>query len=145
MEARGLVEDQRRWVCHRRPGHGEELSPSRGEVGPVAGDLGLVAVGEASDELVGLGTEGTRKHACDEGHPGTREHHDVPQHDLPHVTDRDAPVDEDAHHVGDGDPERNARKREHRCQHCLPPVYAQGASSLRIVSMRLPKICMGQE
>ena len=54
----GLVQDHHRGIGHGGPGDGQQLALSLGEVGSVAGDHGLVALGEAADEGVGVGTLG---------------------------------------------------------------------------------------
>ena len=54
----GLVQDEHRRVGHGRPGNGQQLPLALGEVGAVAGEHGVVAVGQAADEAVGVGQLG---------------------------------------------------------------------------------------
>ena len=56
--AGGLVQDQHRRVGHRRPGDGQQLPLALAEVGAVAGEQGVVAVGQTADEVVGVGQPG---------------------------------------------------------------------------------------
>ena len=54
----GLVQDHHRGIRHRRPGDGDELPLALGEPGAVAGEHGLVALGQPGDEVVGVGQLG---------------------------------------------------------------------------------------
>src|SRR5699024_9951957 len=56
--AGGLVQDQHRRVGHRRPGNGQQLALALGQVGAVAGQHGVVAVGQPADEAVRVGQFG---------------------------------------------------------------------------------------
>ena len=54
----GLVQDQHRGLGHRRPGDGQQLPLALGEVCPVGGQHGLIALGQVGDEVVGVGDLG---------------------------------------------------------------------------------------
>ncbi len=54
----GLVQDQHRRVGHGRPGDGQQLPLALGQVGAVAGEHGVVPIGQAADEAVGVGQLG---------------------------------------------------------------------------------------
>ena len=51
----GFVQNHHRGVLDSGPGDGQQLALALTEVGAVAGDHGLVAVGQAADEAVGVG------------------------------------------------------------------------------------------
>ena len=54
----GLVQDHHRGVGHSGPGDGQQLALALGELLALAGDDGLVPVGQTADELVGIGQAG---------------------------------------------------------------------------------------
>ena len=54
----GLVQDHDRGIGHRRPGNGQQLPLTLAQVAAVAGDKGIVPVGQAADEGVGVGDLG---------------------------------------------------------------------------------------
>ncbi len=54
----GLVQDEHRGIGHCGPGDGQQLALALAEVGAVAGDPGVVALGQAADESVGVGQFG---------------------------------------------------------------------------------------
>ena len=54
----GLIQDQGRGIGHRRPGNGQQLPLSLAQVGAVTGEHGIIPVGQAADEAVGVGQLG---------------------------------------------------------------------------------------
>ena len=50
----GLVQDHHRGIGHSCTGDGDQLPLSLGKAGAVAGQLGVVTLGQASDEVVGI-------------------------------------------------------------------------------------------
>ena len=56
--AGGFVHDHDRGIGHRRPGNGQQLALALGQVGAVAGQHGVVAVGQPADEVVRAGQPG---------------------------------------------------------------------------------------
>ena len=51
----GLIQNHHRRICHRRPGDGNQLPLTLGELGAVAGQMGVVTLRQAGDEIVGIG------------------------------------------------------------------------------------------
>ncbi|CAN4039547.1 RNA polymerase sigma factor sigX, partial [Dysosmobacter welbionis] len=51
-----------RRVCHGCPGNGQQLPLALGQIGAVAGEHGVVPLGQAADEVVGIGQGGGRLH-----------------------------------------------------------------------------------
>ena len=53
--AGGFVQNQHRGIVDGRPGDGQELSLALAQVGPVAGQHGVIALRQTTDEAIGVG------------------------------------------------------------------------------------------
>ena len=53
-----LVEDEHRRVLHRGAGDGEQLALALREAGAVGCDHGIISLGQAADEGIGIGDAG---------------------------------------------------------------------------------------
>ncbi len=50
-----LIQNEHRRIGHRRPGNGQQLALTLGQVGAVAGQHGIIPVGQAADKAVCIG------------------------------------------------------------------------------------------